>query len=529
MLKRRDMERMFAKVVQPAKAPATVKCSRIDTSKPDVYGQKMVQITSSHQKACRTLNIQDRDRSDGYQYYKRNGFFITSKNANSVTRDGRRTNSVEPKYPIMRMTFFNGGKCNLPLSEWGQVIKYRALDIQKGISLFDNDFAYSTEGIRCFFELDYRSDTEPDYEDMLAHALLVQTVVKRFFIQNPAVDYTMWLLMSSPKPKYVKDQLHPIVAKGTHIIFPHIVIDCDQGKQLCHSANLALETEFGFTSLVDCCYHTNSASLRPLGCRKLETCGKCLDESDMRLSCEACVGRGKVSSGSIYTVANLVNGSGQDVYKKTEDLSTFVSQNLQQVLTETSIVTTAAKTLGYNRPITEPEVIPVDLRSKHASDSKKTHMYRADRKSINRRPVSVEVTCPKTLELICTLIKGFHKEFDHPNMVLASVSKTQNVYFVDLKGHGRTFCQICDESGRKHSSNRVFFRIGKTKLTQHCHNDECKKLLKSKPVRDRVTIGINTFASKTLFVAPPPKRRKVCKDKPDKFGAMEGFLDGFGK
>lgn len=501
------------------------------------YAENILRIKNSHVKMCRQLKIQSRTRCHIFNYLNDNNYFITSyQTKQNVNMDGKRLKLKKeaPDYPL-RMTFFNGGKCHFPYSAWKDVFIARSKDIQMGNLLYDNDFARSNEGIRLFFELDYRSkDDEPKDETILEHVLSLQRMVKTFYSNNSNVDYSMWVLLSTSKPKYIATEVHPIIATGCHVVFRNIVVNCEQGLQLCHSANLMLETLHGVKELVDCCYKREVASLRPIYCRKLEECMVCLNDDDMRLSCEDCLCRGKIPSGSIYTISRIIDSNGLDIYDKQSDLYGFVKNNMIQVVSETSIIPPKINmfTKGYELPVGEPKYIPVGLRSIHKDDESKDFVYRKDRKviSLRRKDRFKKVVDVEIIRLISGAIRTFHTQYNNDRMLISDVSRNSDTFFVDLKGVGRSFCRVKCPEGETHQSNRVYFRLSKRyrTITQYCYDDECKQLLTDASVKARVTSNLSGFLFNRIFTV----LGKECSEntlKPiTKHDSMNDFLKSFG-
>jgi hypothetical protein len=470
------------------------------------YPQNIKKITKEH--LCRTLRIQNRTDNMLYQFLlKRKYFGGTKKQKSYVNRDGKRQlhKNVAPKYP-MRLTFFNNGTCHFPFCAWVDVFRARAQDIELGNLMYDNDFALSDEGIKLFFELDYRSkDDSPEEQTILQHVKVCQEVVHEFFASNKFLDHSCWVLLSTPKPKYVKEEIQPLISMGCHIVFKNIVVNCEQGTQLCQSVNLRLESRYGIRNLVDCCYKREVASLRPLYCRKLESCHDCLNFEDLRLNCETCLARGKVSSGSIYVPTHLLGADGEPVFPEKDDLKRYIENNLVEVVAETSIVPNCINnfTPGFQLPDGEPMYVPSRMKSSHKDDAEKDFVYRIDRRKISHRKKSkfVEILDANILHWVSILIKAYHPRYDHTNMILDKVSKNANSIFVDLRGVGRCFCRVANPKGHIHSSNRIFFRICKKKktITQHCYDGDCSGKLKDKETKTRLTQPVQDIIYNALF------------------------------
>jgi hypothetical protein len=465
----------------------------------DAYIKNIVRVQEKHQILCQQLKIQKREKSFLYPFLKQNNYLV------SVHPHKKKERVEVSPYPL-RMTFFNGGKSHFPYSVWKDIFRLRRQDIEANNLVFDNDFALSDEGVKFFVELDYQSrEEEPSEETLVAHARVCHSVVREYFPHNTDVSY--WILTCTPKPKYLKDELHPIISSGAHIIFRNIVLTTDQCTQLANSVKLRLEVEFGLVDTVDMCYKKNMASLRGIYCRKLETCLDCLDDNEMRINCETCLCRGRVPSGSIYTASYLFDSDNKNMYPDVEAFDDYVRSNLEYVIGDTSIIPESINlfTQGYEIPEAEPLVITSENRSKNGTDVGLDFVYKQDRKYLSQRRKERFTTIVDVdiIRLVTSIVRCYHPKFDTDNMLVSGVSKNNGSLFVDLRGSNRTFCLIQDENGIRHTSNRVFFRIDQksSTITQHCYNDTCRKLSKSVEIRKRLTRFVDPLSRNKLFAS----------------------------
>lgn len=506
----------------------------------DMYIRNMDKVKSIHTKLLMELKIQKRSRGRQFIYLRDKNYFIFSsddRNVIQINRDGKRLKRthLEPKYPL-RLTFFNGGKAHFPYDAWNDIFKLRSFDICNNILTFDNEIAHSNEGIKLFFELDYRTTNEiPSTEEILQHVYELIDLVQKFYRDNSnSLDFSAWVLLSTPKPKYVKNEIHPIIAMGCHLVFRNIVVNCEQAIQICHSANLQIESKFGLTDVVDlACYKKTMATLRPIYCRKLEVCFHCLNDDDLRLNCEKCFCRGRTPSGSIYSPSFLINNHKKSVFSKIQ-LEEYIKTDMVTIIKETSIIPCRQEqfTAGFCVPDGFPNHIPVQFRSKNKDDVTKSYIFKKDRNMIGRRK-NVNSICDKNITMLLRdLIKDYHPGYNHDTMLLSNVSiSASGTVFVDLKGYGRSFCRIMDKNGAHHKSNRVYFVFCTNKLTisQHCYDTECKKLITSdNNIKNRITSDIphtrlNSF--KRLICDYTPVQLPIKSNQNgDKYDEMMKFL-----
>ena len=292
----------------------------------------------------------DRGLSAELRFLKANNYLVFKE----AKRGRKKKRDDEPD--VERLSFFNGGCGRFPFHVWPTIFCKRAEDIEKNITVFDNEMVRLSEGACAYFEVDYRSRVAPmREEEMIQHALVIQDVVKEFFHKALNVSFRMWVLTCEPKIKMAKKSEIIKIANGMHIIFPNIIVDRVRGKQLCFSAGLRLERKCGRPGIVDDCYKKNIANLRPAYGVKIETCLECDNNEDIKQGCIACDGRGEIASGSVYKPKWLIGNDGDLL---DDELKNLVETKLPQVLFETSIVTWTNEgkfTPGFELPQGEEE------------------------------------------------------------------------------------------------------------------------------------------------------------------------------
>jgi hypothetical protein len=335
-----------------------------------------------------------------------------------------------------------------------------------------------------FLEMDYTSKNRIfSTDEMLQHSLECQRILRKFF---PCADTSFWLLVSPPKSKITKKCLQPLLKCGAHIVFPHVVVNCEKGKQICHSVNLGLNVKLNLVDVVDNCFKTNHACLRPAWARKLTDCGMCHNSEDERHQCEMCAGRGKVAHGAIYTPWCLVDNRGKvQRYHHSTDIEKIAS-----VLKASSIVPTRQNmfTPGYVHPVDEPLIVPPGERCRKITAHDHFLVSRTDnatRKTLRFKRMN-EVKDPKRVEHVQLAIQSYGRKFGiYGDAIVASIREnSKKEIYVDLQSRDRTLCRIQDTQGcYRHRSNRVFFVLSKRtrKIYQSCYKKECRDRLSGTP------------------------------------------------
>lgn len=272
--------------------PKTDTCSHQPTS--EAILQKIEDV---HTRSCLPIDRRLQNTSALYLYMKTNGFLVNK--APTINGDGKRVpKELPPPHPI-RWTTFDGLTARFPHSAWPMVHAKRAQDIEMGRALFCNEIAQSAESFKMYLELDYvcKTDRLPDNDNFLSHVKICQQVLWRYFESEITVDKDsflgVWVMISNRKPKYTSSQIRPAVKVGLHLVFPCIQVNSEQAIQILNSIRLSIETEFpqdilDWGQFVDSSsVRATTASLRPLGCRKLEDCPACWNQEDQRLRCES--------------------------------------------------------------------------------------------------------------------------------------------------------------------------------------------------------------------------------------------------
>ena len=106
---------------------------------------------------------------------------------NSVWRETylRSMNLASVDGMLLRSTFLSGGSLYLSHQEYRTSLSTKAADIERDCILTDAEIAHNSEGIRLFFELDYRTSKSPlpSMETALLHIRVIYRTVQDCFPQ----------------------------------------------------------------------------------------------------------------------------------------------------------------------------------------------------------------------------------------------------------------------------------------------------------------------------------------------------------
>jgi hypothetical protein len=334
------------------------------------------------------------------------------------------------KQEKMRLTCFNGASAHFPLDQWPAVWAARAEDIAAGLPVYDNEFAYGSEGIRLFFELDHRvplaSAPAEIFEDrfFVDSCRAIQRVLQEFF---PSADLMAHVLLCRPKFKE-----SAWISTGCHLVFPQVVVTCPVGKQLCH----LLAQRAGV--VVDAApYKSEVACLRPAHSRKLGRCNLCF--AALVQPCPVCLGCSKIGDASVYVPVYTL--TREQVLQPYSGGSTSIIPGDQQ---------------GFTATLVQVPSLP---------ERKKAVCIRNERRPTQSTGV-VQVSPRQLAE-----IEGIVAAAAHPQDTLGRLKVCRvagNRYVV------QTGSKYCPMAARCHTKNHTYFEITRRLgVIRKCYNAKC--------------------------------------------------------
>jgi hypothetical protein len=190
------------------------------------------------------------------------------------------TNVREHGSLMRRATLLTGGVIYLPFESVRKAMRLKASDLDRGCVFTDVEIAHNSEGVRMFFEIDYRVRSDgrlPDRETFMAHVRILRSCVFDCFPSLPDTSLDAHVATCDPKVKNGKDMYTDVLAWGAHIVFPNIVLRTNVHKRIAALADSRMSRMFPeWPGIVDpCTYRTNDATLRPLYSNKATPCIIC--------------------------------------------------------------------------------------------------------------------------------------------------------------------------------------------------------------------------------------------------------------
>ena len=462
-----------------------------------------------------------------------------------VVREGELSETLKGKYPfsrsvwksrymacinqkethgdLLRSTFLSGGSMHMPFVMYRDSLHVKALDIDNHIVLTDAEVAHNCEGIRLFFELDYRTSKTllPTIDVVMSHIRLIYETVQECFPDLP--DIVMHLAMCHKKRKQKRSDVHIALAWGAHVIFPDVIVTTTVMKLIAQLLDIRL-SKFDpvWSNVVDgSSYRSSTATLRPCYSYKMITCPLCVrddDEKDssakrkrknvyddlenlfrIELSSTCNCFNGRIVDPSFYSYVGTIRRDGGELE--------HVLVGTLNILQETSIIPPhmGLFTEGFKRTLDMGDELDIMPRKQEAI------MFPSERRAISgfQRRKNIESVShrefPLGIATIGNVIGRLHENYEHLGIHNVCIDRSKKMFIITVKGKGSRYCPY---RGSHHHSNRVYFCIlfGKLRVYIHCFDNDCKKTYDSKPITRTLNLT-DCIKLEQEFGLPPSAHR----------------------
>ena len=313
---------------------------------------------------------------------------------------------------------------------------------------------------------------------------------------------------SKGKPCDKCQGIHRIKKKtGVHLIWPELYVSTQQCLDMRETVIADLISTFGtrsqpfndWTDVVDNSVYRMSG-LRMVGSRKAEVCPNCKGKRKVAdEDCVECRRSGRVDRGRPYAPLFVTDTNGRRDSNKEKEYES----NYYLLILDTKIRTNKCATTGFH--------IPEGFPLAEAEEKKKN-------KKTPQRFARIGIDSPEA-EAMQTFFKTCPQP-KYAELVVTSVlksSKASNTYLVNVTGLNCTYCQ---NVGRAHKSNRIFFVVSPDGVSQRCH-DTSEKLesdMKYGLCRDYLSAKMKISSSITQLLFPedlPKEASTVLSDAPN--------------
>lgn len=356
----------------------------------------------------------------------------------------------------------NKGEVHIPPEIEPTFTKWYANQINQGHSLFFVERL--TDVFRFFVDMDFESYEGYTPLELEAISKVAYITVASFF---PSITHNSLMAASTDYKTKVTDGIKT-VKTGLHLIWKHIFVTKQQALDIRESVKCALETKFGeriapqnsWDQVVDDSVY--ASGLRMMYSKKTDDCQECKknkkrvrDEEDVS-KCTGCGGNGKyfnkLDAGRPYSPLCVLTTGG----KRDKDAEEHYRQFLIDVLEDSKLRYHGECTPDYTIPAGAPLYVSTSKRKKGggaAPEKKLVFGTSFGNGSIEREAIE---------EFIRT--SGNH----YKDIIVKNVrtqTGTRKYYEVYVSGYNSRYCQ---NIGREHKSNRIYFFITEDGMVQRC-------------------------------------------------------------
>jgi hypothetical protein len=330
------------------------------------------------------------------------------------------------------------------------------------------NYEWDNKCFRLYVDLDFeqlRGITERGVE---AAASICASAVARFFPTRSSLTIVCATTYKEKIKTNVSGNKVARIKTGVHLHWPEHFVTKRQALNIRESLLSDLTEAFGireepeknqWEDVVDRSVYENNG-LRMTGSCKTEPCKKCKKDPQ----CDQCQGQGRFLDLDVlgrprpYMMLCVLNKPDQDFNVRGRDLSSedFYRKNMLELIKATKI-RTAIKEDQLDNGYELPKGAPI-----FAEDLKKSNK----RPSGSKNERAIDSSDPCTLEIQSILRSAFGDIYKQ--IVVKKISKGLKKYTVIVTGNN---CRFCQNIGREHNSNNIYFIISRDGIYQKCFDD----------------------------------------------------------
>ncbi|GAQ84219.1 hypothetical protein KFL_001810010 [Klebsormidium nitens] len=293
-----------------------------------------------------------------------------------------------------------------------------------------------TKVFKLFVDLDYECVMEPSDNELVTVCLSIYSRVAELV----GAAASRCIVSVADGTKRLKEGGFK---RGVHIVWPDVCIDDTQALVLRRWLLVRLNDEFGQNSwekVVDSNVYKGGSGLRMNGSMKMPTCEACGGRREK--SCKSCGGQGKVTDPRRYAVFRcFVNGTEDEGLLETcvRDLETQISLTSIRVLSKGRVSVVIP-------PCDAPEMDSGQPAFRQSSGAI-SHVQGGDRTEAVAREIRL----------------AFPECFDQGERI-ENVQEFAGSYYL-----AHTNSKYCNNLGRPHNSNRIYFYLSAGYMFQKCY------------------------------------------------------------
>ena len=249
---------------------------------------------------------------------------------------------------------------------------------------------------------------------------------------------------------------------GVHILWPELFVTSEQVWEIRESVIADLAKTFGprggpmnvWRDVVDLAVYKACTGLRMMGSRKTDTCPLCKGKKGAEV-CTQCGNRGKIDAGRPYAPLFATDSNG----RRDKTIENVYRSNYYQLLKDTKIRYTGESTPGFCIPAGAPT-----YATSNQTKALSLNKHGREKIPVVARMVPADAPEHETMQAFFRETQPAH----YKDVVVDSVKRVKDREFiVHVTG---TNCRFCQNVGRNHKSNRIYFLVTPKGVVQRCHD-----------------------------------------------------------
>jgi len=401
-----------------------------------------------------------------------------------------------------------------------------------------------TPVFRFYMDLDFKQPAPLAPRNMEVAAFVICRTIRRFWPQRAEGDPFFRCIVSTTTYKNEKGHSEgapsgqppalPKIKSGVHLIWPDILLTDTMALNMRETVIADLQDTFGprseptmnsWSDVVDLSVYKGSG-LRMIGSCKTEPCGLCRRKGvdDAGAPCTACGGNRTVDSGRPYMPLLVLDGSG----RRDKAAEEAYRKSFYKVVLDTKIRTALSEAPDTGFCIPEGAPLYADGLLKRGRGEGGGGSNGSMASASASAGASASSACKTKLDAASSevsMVQTFLRSFmgggkPYAQIVVHNVLSNgkRSKYIVNVLGFNATFCQ---NVGRCHRSNRVFFEIVPEGCVQRCYDP-------SETIEGDMRYGLCRDYRSALVRLPPAIVAALFPDLAAKQDALDTAAAGMG-
>jgi hypothetical protein len=440
----------------------------------------------------------------------------------------------------------NNGKFHIPAEAEASRPQHRSIDEANFLKCYAHarllglrQFFVETRTpvFRFYMDLDFKQPAPLAPRNMEVAAFVICRTIRRFWPQRAEGDPFFRCIVSTTTYKNEKGHSEgapsgqppalPKIKSGVHLIWPDILLNDTMALNMRETVIADLQDTFGprseptmnsWSDVVDLSVYKGSG-LRMIGSCKTEPCGLCRRKGvdDAGAPCTACGGNRTVDSGRPYMPLLVLDGSG----RRDKAAEEAYRKSFYKVVLDTKIRTALSEAPDTGFCIPEGAPLYADgllKRGKGGGGGGGGGGVAASASSACKTKLDAASSEVSMVQTFLRSFMGGGKPYAQIVVHNVLANAKRNKYIVNVLGFNATFCQ---NVGRCHRSNRVFFEIAPEGCVQRCYDP-------SETIEGDMRYGLCRDYRSALVRLPPAILAALFPDLAAKQDALDTAAAGMG-